>query len=307
MTQATLRRPVGSSHRPTFPSFTIEPLTPTFVGEITGIDLSEPISPALAGDLRSAVESYHVLVIRDQHLDADQQEAFSRCFGEVQEHVGRLRDGSRLTPVHEISNVDEGDRPTDKPQLHATAYWHTDGAHFAIPPSFTILHAVQLPPAGGDTEFADMIGAYESLPESKRAELEGLTAVHSYGEKHLNIGGPAGKPEEVRDAPPVSHPIVRTHAPTGKKALYIGMYAVRMPDRPDEAARAFLQDLLVHATQPQFLYAQRWRPGDLVMWDNRCVLHRALGNFDMRAHKRILRRTVVKGTPENRAQPGAGT
>jgi taurine dioxygenase len=270
-------------------------LAPNFAAEITGIDLREPIPPALAAELRAAIERHHVIVVREQQLDADQQEAFSRCFGEVQEHVGRLKDGSRLPPVHEISNVDEAGKPTDKPYLHATAYWHTDGAHFPAPPSYTILHAVEIPPAGGDTEFADLISAFAALPAERQRELEGMKATHSYGEKHLNIGGPLGKPDEVRDAPPVTHPLVRTH-PSGAKSLYIGMYAVRIPGMADEEARDLLRGLLEHATQPQFVFTQKWRPGDLVMWDNRCMLHRAVQNFEMKKHRRIMRRTVVKGT-----------
>jgi taurine dioxygenase len=274
----------------------VRPLAANFAAEITGIDLREPIAPALAAALRAAIERHGVIVVRDQHLDADQQEAFSRCFGEVQEHVGRLKDGSRLPPVHEISNVDEAGKPTDKPYLHATAYWHTDGAHFPVPPSYTILHAVEIPPTGGDTEFADMTSAFAALPAARQRELEGMKASHSYGEKHLNIGGPPGKPEQVRDAPPVTHPLVRTHPVTGKKSLYIGMYAVRIPGMPDEEARDLLRGLLEHATQPQFVFTQKWRPGDVIMWDNRCLLHRAVQNFEMKKHRRIMRRTVVKGT-----------
>ncbi|MGE4239057.1 TauD/TfdA dioxygenase family protein [Ramlibacter sp.] len=271
------------------------PLSPKFGVELTGVDLSRPIPTALAQQMCAAIEKHHLLVVRDQHLDADAQEAFSRCFGEVQEHVGRMRDGSRLAPVHEISNVDENDQPTDKPYLHATSYWHTDGAHFPTPPSFTVLHAVILPPDGGDTSFASMVRAYEALPTARQRDLEQLRAAHSYGEKNLNIGGPPGKEAEMRDAPPVLHPLVRKN-PTGEKALYIGMYAVRIPGMPDEDARALLKDLLAHATQEQFVYTHQWRPGDVVMWDNRALLHRAVQNFDMRKHKRVMRRTVVKGT-----------
>ena len=273
----------------------ITKLAPRFAAEITGIDLSQAISAEVAERLRAAIVRYHVIVVRDQHLDADGQEAFSRCFGEVQEHVGRLKDGSRLPPVHEISNVGDDGRPTDKPYLHATAYWHTDGAHFPVPPSYTILHAVELPPIGGDTAFADMISAFAALPEARQRELERMRAVHSYGEKHLNIGGPPGKEAEIRDAPPVTHPLVRTDPVTGAKALYIGMYAVRIPGMEDEAARLLLRELLDHATQPEFVFTQKWRPGDLIMWDNRCLLHRAVGNFEMSKHRRIMRRTVVKG------------
>ncbi len=276
-------------------SMQVTPLLPTFAAEIRGIDLSQPIAPALAAALRAAILRYHVIVIRDQDLTADQQEAFSQCFGEVQEHVGRLKDGSRLPPVHEISNVDENGNPTDKPYLHATAYWHTDGAHFAVPPSYTILHAVALPPTGGDTQFANLIDAFAALPPERQRELERLQVVHSYGEKHLNIGGPPGKEAEIRDAPPVTHALVRTDPASGARSLYIGMYAVRIDGMEDEAARALLRGLLDHATEPRFVFTQQWRPGDVLMWDNRCLLHRAIRNFDMGRHKRIMRRTVVKG------------
>lgn len=275
----------------------LAPLTPTFGAELSGVDLSRPISPQLAQAMREAVEKHHLLVVRGQHLDPAQQETFSRCFGDVVQNVGRLKDGTRLPLVHEISNVDdETDKPTDKPYLHATSYWHTDGAHFATPPSYTILHAVQIPPAGGDTQFASAIDAYEALPPEMKRQLGQLQAVHSYGEKHLNIGGPPGKEAEVRDAPPVVHPLVRTDPVTGQKSLYIGMYAVRIPGMPDAEARALLSSLLEHATQDRFVYTHVWTPGDVVMWDNRCLLHRAVRNFEMLKHKRVMQRTGIKGT-----------
>lgn len=272
----------------------IKKLSPNLGAAMSGVDLSQPITPELASTLRETVAVHRILVVKNQKLDAQAQQAFSECFGETLAPVTRRPDGIRMPQAHEITNATkDGDISNDQ-FLGATAYWHTDGAYFAVPPIYTILHAVKLPSSGGDTEFVDMRAAYEALPESQKRELEGVQVVHSHGEKNLVSGGRAGTMDELREAPPVIHPLIKRVDGTDQRALYLGMYAVRIPGMPDEEARAFLAKLHEHSIKPQFRYTHVWEPGDLLMWDNRTLMHRAVGNFDMDKEVRTLRRTVVK-------------
>ena len=160
----------------------------------------------------------------------------------------------------------------------------------------TMLHAVELPPAGGDTQFANMVLAYRALPDTMKSRLATLRAIHSWETSRLQSGSKPATEEEKRERPPVSHPIVRTHPETGEKALYIGNHAGSIEGFDEAEGRALLAELLTHATRPDFIYTHHWRPGDLVMWDNRALLHRAVANYDMGQHRRVLHRTVVRGT-----------
>ena len=160
----------------------------------------------------------------------------------------------------------------------------------------TLLHAAELPPAGGDTQFANMVLAYEALTDGMKERLAGMRAIHSWEASRVASGSRPATEAEKRERPPVSHPIVRTHPETGEKALYIGNHAGGIEGLGEDDGRALLAELLAHATQRQFVYTHHWRPGDLVIWDNRALLHRALANYEMGKHRRVLHRTVVRGT-----------
>jgi alpha-ketoglutarate-dependent taurine dioxygenase len=180
--------------------------------------------------------------------------------------------------VHIVNNLDAKGKPTKTPHTHGNYYWHTDKSYHEIPSLATLLHAVVLPPSGGDTQFANTRMAYDALPEHRKREIADLWVVHSWEVSRRNTKNKPATAEEIRDRPPVRHPLVRTHPDTGDKTLYM------------------LQNLLEHTEQPQFIYTHKWLPGDLVMWDNRCLLHRAVANFDMDAHPRVLHRTVIRGS-----------
>jgi alpha-ketoglutarate-dependent taurine dioxygenase len=154
---------------------------------------------------------------------------------------------------------------------------------------------VQLPPKGGDTEFADMQAANDALPEMRKRELEGLRVVHSWERSRQKSGSKPATEAEKQDAPPVVHPLVRTHPATGWKGLYIGNHTSHVEGWSVAEGEALIDELQAFATQAQFVYRHRWQPGDLVMWDNRCLLHRALPNFEMERYARVLNRTVVRG------------
>ena len=159
----------------------------------------------------------------------------------------------------------------------------------------TILHAVTMPPNGGDTCFANMYAAYEALSEEDKRALDGLRVIHSW-ELSREKQGQKATPEEIRDAPPMSHTLVRVHPDTGRKCLFMGEHASHIEGRPIEEGRALLARLEAHATAERFIYRHRWRPGDLLMWDNRCLLHRADPNFDAALYPRVLHRTCLRGT-----------
>ncbi|HWB48748.1 MAG TPA: TauD/TfdA family dioxygenase [Stellaceae bacterium] len=272
------------------------PLSPAGGVEITGVDLSRPVSSGLAALIRQALLDHRVVVVRDQALTKEQQYEFTLHFGEIEDHVARHSD-ARYAIVHSVTNLDAAGNPTDALDTRGNYFWHSDKSYHAVPSLMTMLHAVELPPVGGDTQFANMVAAYRALPQAMQDRLAGLRAIHSWEASRLASGSRPASDAEKRERPPVSHPIVRTHPETGEKALYIGTHAAGgVEGMPETAGKALLAELLDHATQPQFVYTHHWRPGDLVIWDNRALLHRALANYEMGKHRRVLHRTVVRGT-----------
>ncbi len=278
------------------PAMRIDRLSDVMGAEISGIDLSSTLTPEAKAAILDAFLEHHLLVFRDQHLSPDQQHAFTENFGELEGHVARKRDGTRLSLVHVVDNLDKHGRPTPQPHSTGNYYWHTDKSYHAVPSLATLLHAVEIPPEGGDTLFANMYLAYDALSEDRKRELDGLSVVHSWEQSRLNSGNKPASEDEKRERPPVTHPLVRTHPDTGRKLLYIGTHVSHIVGRPVEEGRKLLFDLLHEATIDAHVYRHAWRPGDLCMWDNRCLLHRADMNYDMGEHRRILHRTVVRGT-----------
>jgi taurine dioxygenase len=264
--------------------------------EITGVDLARPLTPALRDAIMAAFLEHQLLVFRDQRLSQDQQHALTLHFGEIEGHVSRQADGSRTPIVHMVSNLDEQGNPTATPHERGNYFWHTDKSYHAEPSLLTILHAIELPPDGGDTQFASAAAGYAALPEETKREIAGLRVVHSWEASRRNAGGRLATEEEIRERPPVVHPLVRTHPDTGVRTLYLGLHTSHVVGMAEAEGRALLDRLLAHTTQPSFVHVHHWRAGDLVMWDNRCLLHRALRNYEMSTQRRVLQRTVVKGT-----------
>lgn len=274
----------------------IMPASDVMGAVITGEDLSRPLDARQRADIRQAFLDAHILIFRDQALDEEQFARFAEIFGEIETHAVRNDHGTRWSAVHRITNLDAEGNPVERPFTSSTYVWHTDKSFLPVPASATLLQAIELPPAGGDTEFADMTKAYEALPETMKHRLEGLRVVQSLEFMRGYTGSAPASEDDLKTAPPVEHPLVRTHPDTGAKSLYIGHYCSHVVGLPEDEGRALLEALLVHATQPQFLFTQRWRPGDLIVWDNRCLLHRAMANYEMGMHRRVLMRVVVKGS-----------
>ena len=272
-----------------------QPLSPAGGVEILGADLSQAVPASFAELIRQALVDHHVVVVRGQALSKQQQYDFTLNFGEIEDHVARHSD-SRYEIVHSVTNLDRDGNPTSALDTRGNYFWHTDKSYHAVPSLMTLLHAVELPPAGGDTQFANMVLAYRTLPEAMKQRIAGLRAIHSWAASRLASGSRPATDAERAERPPVSHPIVRTHSETGEKALYLGTHAAGGVEGMDlDEGKALLAELLAHATQEEFIYTHHWRPGDLVMWDNRALLHRALANYEMGRHRRVLHRTVVRG------------
>jgi taurine dioxygenase len=275
--------------------FSVRRLSDVAGAEITGIDLREPVSTEMCESIIAALEEFHVIAFRDQNLTKDEQYTFTLNFGEIEGHVGRLKTGEKYPVVHTVTNLDERTGlPTETPTTHGNYFWHTDKSYHDVPSLLTMLHAMQVPPDGGDTLFANMVMAYEALPEDEKLALAGMRATHSWEANRLNTGNMPATEEQKRERPPVSHPIVRTH-PSGRKSLYLGAHIGHVDGMDYDEGRAMLADLLDRATTEQFIYRHQWKVGDLTLWDNRVLLHRADRNYEMTAHPRVLHRTVVRG------------
>jgi alpha-ketoglutarate-dependent taurine dioxygenase len=252
---------------------------------ILGADLSAPLPSALREATLAALLDHHVVIFPGQSLTREQQYAFTAQFGEVEAHRARGAPGKRHAVAHVLSNLDEDGHPVARSSPAANSHWHTDKPYNPVPPLLTTLHAIELPPVGGDTAFANTALAYAALPDGMKDRIAGLRAVFS--PKFVT---------DPRQRTAVDHPLVRTHPQTGHKALYLGNHAVGILGMAQTEGMALLDALLDHATQRPFVYTHRWSVGDLVMWDNRCLLHRAVPNFDRSRHRRVLHRNVVRGT-----------
>jgi taurine dioxygenase len=274
-------------------SFSIEPLTGHVGAEVRGIDLAQPIDAATRAALNHAFAERSVLVFRGQRLSPAQMLAAVQVFGEVfPQHNTRFAVPD-CPQIHYISNQDSF--PDGRRYIPGEG-WHTDHSNDAKPPKATVLHAVRLPDRGGDTQFAAMHAAYDALPEATRRRIDGLRAIHVYQSSHsarklMNLS----EENRVRVPNAVLHPLVRTHPDSGRKAIYINPNRIEgILGKDHREALPLLDALLEHATQPRFQYRHAWRDGDLVMWDNRCLLHKANGDYDM-SQVRYLYRIMLQG------------
>ena len=265
--------------------------------EITDVDLSRPLAPAPRERILNLFAAHPILVFRNQTLTKEQQYTFTLNFGEIEDlHVGRHQDSVKYGAVHTVSNLDADGKPSGKLPDRGNYFWHSDKSYHDVPSLLTMLHAVRLPPSGGPTQFANTEMAYAALPEAMKQRLDGKRAIHSWENSRRKSGSSPATEAQIRERPPVDHPVARTHPVRGTKALYLGNHSSHVIGMEEQAGRAMLAELEAHATSPAFLYSHRWREGDLVMWDNRCLLHRAFNDYDMGTHARVLHRTVVRGT-----------
>ncbi len=282
---------------------------PCFAAEVDGIDLSRTLSDDEVAAIHAGMDAYAVLVFHDQKLDDEQQLAFTRSLGPIEHAIGtslRAPDEYRLpTTFADVSNLDKDNQVflrDDRRRLFAIGnrLWHSDSSFKPVPAKYSLLRAVSVPSRGGNTEFAYMPGAYDALDDDTKREIEDLVCEHSQIFSRQQLGFTDFTDEERARFAPVRQRLVRTHPGTGRKSLYLSSHAGSIVGWPVPEARAFLRDLVEHATQRQFVYAHRWRVGDLVMWDNRQTMHRAR---PFPAHEpRDMRRTTLMGEAPTVAQ-----
>lgn len=265
-------------------SINIRQVGPCFAGEVSGIDLTQPLTEAEINAIHDGMDEYAVLIFHDQKFTDDQQLAFSRSLGELEEAVGtslRAANEYRLpTTFADVSNLDQNNKPfayDDRRRLFAIGnrLWHSDSSFKTVPAKYSILHARSIPSKGGNTEFADMRAAYESFDDETKELIEDLVCEHSQMYSRRLLGFTDFSEEEQSRFKPVRQSLVRRHPSTGRKSVYLSSHAGDILGWPRPEALSLLRDLTELATQREFVHSHEWRQYDLVIWDNRRTMHRA--------------------------------
>jgi len=275
------------------------PLHPDFGLEILAVDLSEPMEAALFKSIEAAVEERSVVLVREQSLDDARQLAFSRRFGELEYgHVAYGRDGS-IEYIGRIGNIDANG--VQLPSKHENVVfstgnemWHSDSSFREVPARLSISYAYEVTPEGGELEFVSTRAAYARLPAHLKETIADLVVIHDYVYSRSKVGEDVVSDSLAQSLPPVRQRLVRTNPVTGEKNYYVGSHARTIEGWHDEDARAFLDDLVARATKPGHRYQHRWQVGDLLIWDNRCVLHRGRP-YDADRYRRRMHQTRVAG------------
>jgi alpha-ketoglutarate-dependent 2,4-dichlorophenoxyacetate dioxygenase len=277
-------------------AITVTTLDP-FGAELRGVDLTRPVTREVFVEVEAAFELHGVIVFPAQTVTDEQQLAFSRLFGLLEVNPNYAGAKMRMRPdIADISNLDADGRVLardDRRNLFnlGNQLWHTDSSFKHIPAKCSLLSARELPSSGGETAFADLRSAWDALPEERKRELDGLVVEHSIFRSRSQIGFADFNDEIYKQLPPVSQALVRRHRASGRTSLYLASHASHVVGWPVEKGRALIEELITFATQPKFVYQHHWRVGDLVMWDNRCTMHRGRPYDD--AQRRVLHRVTV--------------
>ena len=288
----------------------VRPLTSLFAAEATGVDLRDPPTAELVAQVDAAMNRYAVLVVRDQRIDDDQQMAFGSALGPLEPmpaQVGIEKQRLKHREMVDISNIDvDGSlfAANDRRRMFnlGNQLWHTDSSFKATPAKYSMLHAREIPPEGGQTEFADMRAAWDALPEATRKKIENMVCDHSLIFSRALLGFDAFTEEEQKTFAPVPQRLVRRHAGSGRRSLYLAAHIGGIHGMPRPDAMMLIRDLTEHATQREFVYRHEWRQYDLVIWDNRCTMHRGRAYDDQR-YKRDMRRVTLEHTAPTLEQP----
>ena len=279
-------------------------------GEVEGLDLRRPLALEEVAAVHAGMDRFGVLVFHDQALTDDQQLAFSRSLGPLEEveggHIYRREELRLAEGLADVSNLDRDGRPLERDDRRrmfglGNRLWHSDSSYRVIPAKYSILSGRSVASSGGDTQFADMRAAYDALDDETKAQVEDLVCEHSLIYSRGLLGFSEFTAEEKAKFAPVLQRLVRTHPVTGRKSLYLSSHAGGIVGWPVPEARSFLRDLIEHATQREFVHAHRWRVNDLVMWDNRQTMHR-VRPFRDTVERRDMRRTTIAGDGPTIAQ-----
>jgi alpha-ketoglutarate-dependent 2,4-dichlorophenoxyacetate dioxygenase len=279
---------------------TVHPVTDNFAAEIGDIDLSNPLSADQVAELQAAFDRYSVLVFPDQQLSGDQHLAFAKHFGPLETTIHAVRKDTKLRVREEfadVSNLDAGNGiwgPDSRKRMFemGNRMWHTDSSFRQVPARASLLYSRSIPPVGGQTEFADMRAAYDALADEMKIRLQGRVAEHAIMYSRRKLGFTDFSDEENQRLPPVPQALVRHHPGSKRLGLYLASHAGRVLGMGEEEGQALLAQLIEHATQRQFVYTHRWRVRDLVMWDNRCTMHRGRPYDDLRWPRDMQRATT---------------
>lgn len=281
-------------------TITVTSRAPDIGAEIGGIDLAEPLTAENRAAIQEAFDTYRLLIFRDQYLTVDQHVAFSKHFGTLEDFPDPKDQADGHKTVLRVTNIDRAtnrlkpvDDPGHKSFTLGTSDWHIDSSFRTLPSKASMLYGIEMPADGGDTMFADTTMAYDALPEDRRKALEGLIVIHDFEETRRRHGLPPRPPEVQAATPPARQPLVaqRDH---DRRALFIGSHTAGIEGMDDADGRALLEELKEFSTQPQFTYQHQWQSGDLVMFDNICVMHKAMP-YDLSGARRLLHRTTVAG------------
>jgi alpha-ketoglutarate-dependent 2,4-dichlorophenoxyacetate dioxygenase len=290
-------------------SLSIRQIHPVFVGEVSGIDIAKPLTPDEVAAIEAGMDRYAVLVFHDQKITDEHQMAFSRDFGTLEDarggNITKPEDKRLQAGMNDVSNLGRDGQPLPRDSRMrlfnlGNMLWHSDSSFRPIPAKYSLLSARVVNPIGGNTEFADMRAAYDTLDASTKTQIEDLVCEHSLMYSRGSLGMLDYSDEERAMFRPVRQRLVRTHPVSGRKSLYLSSHAGAVLGMPTPEARILLRDLNEHATQPKFVYVHQWRAGDLVMWDNRQMMHR-VRRYD-ESQPRDMRRTTVAGTAATTAQ-----
>jgi alpha-ketoglutarate-dependent 2,4-dichlorophenoxyacetate dioxygenase len=281
-------------------AMSIERVHPRFGARITGVDLARPLDDVTFKAIVDAFNEYSVLVFANQRLSDEQQIVFSRRFGPLEETIKSIANNPNVKPeIAFLANIDPDGNlidPTDKRMIYHSAnqMWHTDSSFKKVPALASALSGRECPPEGGETEFASMRVAYDELPGDVTRPLEGRIAVHSFAYSRGLIAGGLLRPEDEAQVPPVEQVLIRTNPVNGRKSIYVASHASHIVGMPVEDGRALIRELIDFTTRPENVYRHVWTAGDLVMWDNRCMLHRGRP-WDGTKYRRVMHRTTVAG------------
>lgn len=292
MRRATRYRSGRCSARLRAMTLAIQPLSDVLAAEVRGVDLREPLCNGDRAALHEAFLDRHILCFRDQELDKPAQLAAALQFGPLDVHIQRNK-GDDVSLVHTVSNLDADGNPKPEAAAKGNLRWHSDKSYRTVPSCATFLYAVKVPAQGGRTEFANMNRAFEACSPERQEAFRGLKVVHDWVRSCQKSGEREASPEEASVYPPVAHPLVRRHPESGREAFFIGNHASHIFGMDRNEGEALLDEIEAHSTAERFVWRHQWREGDLLMWDNRCLLHRA----EERARDaRVLHRTVTRGT-----------
>jgi len=271
------------------------PLSHALGAEVEGVDLARPLSNSEFDQIHQTFLERGILLFRDQKITREQHIAFSRRFGELDRHDSLPRDRHPDYPeLLLVTNIPEEDGK-ESASKYTGQQWHSDMS-FTLEPSLgSLLRGITIPPVGGDTMFTNMYMAYDTLSDGMKKMIDPLNAIHT-GRRKVSDANSEREQEQKKINPPICQPAVRVHPETGRKALYIGEKVSCFEGMTPEESRPLIDYLVKHATRPQFIYRHQWRADDIVLWDNRCTMHIALGDY-ADGESRHLERTTVRGTP----------